>query len=82
MVRPGKSIVGGDDAVDAESPGFPSVDLNTAISVDPEMVATPVMPSRTAIPVQEIVYGVDHVSYPSEEKRLIVSWSLPASSRE
>lgn len=47
----------------------PSVGSNTAISVDPEMVATPVMPSRTVIPVPEIVYGADHVSPPSEEKR-------------
>lgn len=47
----------------------PSVDSDTAISVDPEMVATPVMPSREMIPAPEIVYGADRVSPPSEEKR-------------
>ena len=46
-----------------------SVDSNTAISVDPEMVATPVMPSRAMIPAQDIVYGAVQVSPPSEEKR-------------
>ena len=47
----------------------PLVDANNVISVDPETVATPVMPSRAVIPVPEIVYGADHVSPPSEEKR-------------
>lgn len=48
----------------------PPVDSNTAISVDPETVATPVMPSRAVISVQEIVYGADHVSPPVEGKAL------------
>lgn len=50
------------------NPPDPSVDSNTAISVDPEMVATPAMPSRAVIPVQEIVYGADHVLPPLERK--------------
>lgn len=48
----------------------PPVDSNTATSVDPEMVATPVIPSRAVIPVQKIVYGADHVSPPAEGKAL------------
>lgn len=59
----------------------PSLDSKTAINVDREMVATPVMPSLAMIPAPNIVKGVGQVSPPSEEKRWMVSWSLPASSQ-
>lgn len=41
----------------------PSVDSDTAISVDPEMVATPVMPSREMIPAPEL-YTAQTGSHP------------------
>lgn len=45
--------------------------------MDPEMVATPVMPSRAVIPVQKIVYGADHV-LPSAEGKALYSVRIVA----
>ena len=53
---------------------MPVVSLSkTAMTFEPEMVATPVMPSREVMPEPEMVAGAVHVCPPSVEKRSMVS---------